>query len=79
MIHDAVTLERQGIPTLAVSHDRFEAAARAQARILGLGSLQVLVVPQPKPGEDVASQRQSAEVVFDQAVRALVRPAAQPA
>ena len=79
MIHDAVTLERQGIPTLAVSHDRFEAAARAQARVLGLGTLEILVVPQPKPGEDPDSQQRSVEAAFDQAVRALVRPARQPA
>ncbi len=79
MIHDTVALERKGIPTLAISHDRFEAAARGQAEVLGLKDVALLVVPQPRPGEGPEAQRRSAEVVFDEAIRALVRPAPRPA
>ena len=50
-MHDTVRLERKGIPTVALVHDRFEVAARTQARILGLPSARIVILPEGKPGE----------------------------
>ncbi len=39
-------MERQGIPTVSLVHDRFDSAATAQARAMGLPDLPRAVVPQ---------------------------------
>lgn len=54
-MHDAAAFERTGLPTVTVSHDNFEAAARAQARGLGLPDLPLAVFPRPQPGWDEAT------------------------
>lgn len=50
-MHDMVRLERKGVPTVALVHDRFEVAARTQARILGLPSAKIVILPEGTPGE----------------------------
>lgn len=44
-MHDAVELERRGIPTVVVATPGFAALAVEQAAALGLGGLRVLTVP----------------------------------
>jgi len=54
-MHDAAAFERLGLPTVTVSHDNFEAAARTQARALGLATLPLAVFSRPQPGWDEAT------------------------
>ncbi|OGA35309.1 MAG: hypothetical protein A3G80_07635 [Betaproteobacteria bacterium RIFCSPLOWO2_12_FULL_62_13b] len=50
-MHDTVRLERKGIPTVVLVHDRFEVAAKSQARILGLPSAKIVILREGLPGE----------------------------
>ncbi len=47
-MHDAIALEKRGIPTTVVVHDNFERAARTQARTMGLPDLPLAVMPRPR-------------------------------
>jgi hypothetical protein len=44
-VHDAVELERRGIPTVVVATPGFAPLAAEQASALGLAGLRVLTVP----------------------------------
>ena len=44
-MHDAVELERRGIPTVVVATPGFAALAAEQAAALGLAGLRVVTVP----------------------------------
>jgi hypothetical protein len=46
-IHDAVALEKAGVPTIAVCTKPFATFARAQAKSLGLADLRVLILDHP--------------------------------
>jgi len=46
-VHDAVTLEQHGKPSVAIVCSEFESHARNMARFLGHGDLKVLVMPYP--------------------------------
>ncbi|MBI4504998.1 MAG: hypothetical protein HY691_05645 [Chloroflexi bacterium] len=48
-MHDAVALERQGIPTVVVAHHTFAFAAATQAKTMGLADLPLVVMPRPEP------------------------------
>lgn len=48
-MHDAVALERRGVPAVVVAHDSFAYAAQTQARVMGLPDLPVAVMPRPDP------------------------------
>ena len=47
-MHDAIALEKQGIPTTVVVHDTFERAASTQSKIMGLPDLPLAVMPRPR-------------------------------
>ena len=49
-MYDAVEMERRGIPTITITHDTFEDAARLHAETMGLPSLPLLVEPLPESG-----------------------------
>jgi hypothetical protein len=44
-VHDAVGLERRGIPTVTVCTERFLVAAQAQAEALGVPDLRLITIP----------------------------------
>ena len=46
-VHDAVRLERHGIPTAAVGTAPFADEALAQARVLGIPDARMVFVPPP--------------------------------
>ena len=54
-VHDAVRLERLGLPTAAVGTEPFVDEALEQARLLGMPAFRMVLVPHPvqllTPGE----------------------------
>lgn len=46
-VHDAVRLERRGIPTAVVGTEPFIDEAIEQARVLGMPELRIVTVPHP--------------------------------
>lgn len=46
-LHDVVTLESRGIPTVSVGTEPFRAEAREQAEALGMADYQMLELPHP--------------------------------
>ena len=56
-MHDTVRLERKGLPAICLVHDRFEVAAKAQARVMGLPSARVIVIPEGTPDESRQQMR----------------------
>lgn len=49
-MRDAVELEKNGKPTVTISHDKFERASHIHARSLGMPDLVFLIEPAPKGG-----------------------------
>lgn len=64
---------------MSIAHDRFESAARAQAKGLGLPSLPLAVIPQADYWGTDEQVRQAADKVFADLERALTQPQAKPA
>jgi|TARA_B100000809_G_scaffold258534_1_gene301901 hypothetical protein len=64
-VWDAINLEKQGVAAVAVVHDVFEKAARAQAIALGMPDLRMVVYPQPKLSDVESSAPGSARQVVD--------------
>lgn len=79
MIQDAVTLERRGIPTIAICTDDFEKASRDQARLQGLADVRIAVVPKSwlHRGTEFhrEGERQAADAIFWTVLDALTAPA----
>ncbi|MBI2846379.1 MAG: hypothetical protein HYX82_00700 [Chloroflexi bacterium] len=46
-MHDAIELEKRGVPTVLLCTDQFIATAQATARIKGLPDYPFVVVPHP--------------------------------
>ncbi|MBI2907130.1 MAG: hypothetical protein HYX92_05680 [Chloroflexi bacterium] len=74
MVRDAAALEKRGIPTVTLVHDKFVPAARAQAKVLGLPSLQIASVPQPMPWETEEDERRKGSAVIETVVAMLTKP-----
>jgi hypothetical protein len=51
-VRDGINIIKTGRPVVVFVQDRFEAAARAQAKALGVPGLKMYVYPQYKPGGD---------------------------
>lgn len=62
---DAINLEKRGVATVAVVHDVFEKAARAQAFSLGMPDLRMVVFPQPELSDVESSAPEAARKVVD--------------
>lgn len=62
-----------------VSQDIFEAASKAQAQVLGMPDLQLVIAPQTKPGDSREKLQREAEEAYKKAVEGLTKPLAQPA
>ena len=76
-VHDTVTLERLGFPTVMFGTDEFTYLAHLESESLGLGALSRVVVPHPinaQPREAIAAK---AEAVREEVLRFLTTPAEQ--
>jgi hypothetical protein len=76
-VHDTVTLERLGFPTVMFGTHEFTYLAHLESESLGLGALSRVVVPHPinaQPREAIAAK---AEAVREQVLRFLTTPAEQ--
>jgi len=70
-VRDGIELERRGIPTVTISWERFEAAARAQAKELGMAQLPLAVIRETRLGETREDLRRKAEQVLDAVIGSL--------
>ncbi len=68
-VHDAVRLERRGVPTVAVGTEPFVDEALEQARVLGMPDYRMVFVAHPVQLLDVAGMH----ALADGAVLAIVR------
>jgi hypothetical protein len=73
-MRDTVSLEKRGVPSVALVHDRFEAAAKSQAKILNLISVKLVAIPEPHPGEAESEMSARIDSFWDEIIGALVRP-----
>ncbi|MFQ5520670.1 MAG: hypothetical protein ACE5FK_04670 [Candidatus Methylomirabilia bacterium] len=64
-------MELQGRPTITISHDTFERAARNHATAMGLPELPLLVEPAPKGGNLSKEARAVAEKSLERVLAAL--------
>jgi hypothetical protein len=67
-VHDAVRLERRGIPTAVVGTEPFIDEAIEQARVLGMPDLRIVTVPHPVQ----LLTREQVEELADQALDEVV-------
>ncbi|MFC1861415.1 hypothetical protein ACFLYL_04000 [Chloroflexota bacterium] len=72
-MHDTVKLEERGIPAVALVHDRFEAAAHSQAKILGLATTRVVSIPEPHLGEPATELSIRIDHAWSDIIGALVK------
>jgi hypothetical protein len=76
-VRDAVAIELSGKPSVTLSHDVFERAARAQARALGLPNLKLIIEPSPTGGNLTNDPSGIGEKVIEDVVDGLMeRPSA---
>lgn len=66
-------LERKGIPAICLVHDRFEVAARVQAKAMGLPSLKIIVIPEGTPDEPPEQLREKIDKLWPDIVGGLTR------
>ena len=78
-VHDAVRLERRGVPTVAVGTEPFIDEALEQARLLGMPDYRMVWVPHPVQLLDRADVERLADAVLDAVVAALTDPSAPSA
>lgn len=70
-VHDAVTLEAHGKPSIVVVCSEFEQHARNMANFLGHGNLKVLVMPYPLEARPDDELHQIADEYFPKALELL--------
>jgi len=71
-VHDTVSFEIQGIPSVFLASTEFVEAATAQAEALGLPDVKRLFVPHPIQDATDAEMRMKAEAVFDSILGSLI-------
>jgi hypothetical protein len=49
-VSDAVTIEKEGLPTIMIGHTTFEGAARVHAKARGVPELPMLITAPPAAG-----------------------------
>jgi hypothetical protein len=76
-LHDAVTLEAKGIPSVLLCTDEFAPLARAESVAKGMGGLPLAVIPHPLADNRPHEVRAKAERVADEIVAILTRGAAE--
>lgn len=70
-MRDGIAFERHGIPTVVLAQDRFFPAAKAQAELLQLPDLNLVVVEQSRPWHTDEQRRQEVEKIRSQVVEGL--------
>jgi hypothetical protein len=71
-VHDAVELERRGLPTITLCHLEFEQQARRYAKALGLAELPLYVYPAPAGGNMAWNASELANEGIEQIIAAFV-------
>ena len=71
-MHDTVSFEIQGIPSVFLASTEFVEAATAQAEALGLPEVQRHFVPHPIQDATDAEMRAKADAVFDDILGSLI-------
>jgi hypothetical protein len=71
-VHDAIALEKQGIPTVTVCTDGFLAGGRMQAESLGMSQYPLLCVPQRYITATPEAVRELAEAALEEVVKRLL-------
>jgi hypothetical protein len=71
-VHDSLTVERLGIPAVAVATHEFRTAARAQAAALGRADHEVVIVPHPIQDQTPAEIAARADAVVAEIARRLL-------
>jgi hypothetical protein len=67
-VHDAISVERFGVPAAAVLTDQFTGTARVMADFLGLADYPVVVIDHPLSNNSDDEIRAKAELTARQAV-----------
>lgn len=75
-VHDAVRLERRGLPTVVVGTEPFLDEALEQAHVLGMPGYQVVLVPHPVQLLDEDALRTLADEAFPRIEARLTTPGA---
>ncbi len=70
-VHDAVRLERLGIPTAAVGTEPFVDEALEQARLLGMPAYRMVLIPHPVQLLSTAALHAVADAALQQIVARL--------
>jgi hypothetical protein len=69
-LHDAVELEKFGVPSLCVTTTQFDVLARVEATAMGLPDVQILAVPHPLgAGLPVDQVRDKADLMMDALIK----------
>lgn len=71
-MHDTVSFEIQGIPSVFLASTEFVEAATAQAEALGLPDVKRVFVQHPIQDATDAEMRMKAEAVFDSILGSLI-------
>jgi hypothetical protein len=71
-VHDAIALEKEGIPTVTVCTDGFLAGGRMQAESLGMPQYSILCVPQSYITYAPQAVRALAEAALEEVIKRLV-------
>ena len=73
-VHDAVELERRGVPTITFVSEAFATIGESHARIRGLTGLPVVTLPEPFGQLSADEVRQVIDSVFDNVVEISAAP-----
>ncbi|MBI2862408.1 MAG: hypothetical protein HYX89_06290 [Chloroflexi bacterium] len=65
-MRDGITLKKAGHPTVVFVHDKFEWAARVQAKAMGEPDLNIYVYPQYRPGASDEEEAAKAAKAFEE-------------
>lgn len=76
-LHDAVTLEAKGIPSVLLCTDEFAPLARAESVAKGMGGLPLAVIPHPLADNRPHEVRVKAEAIVAEIVAILTRDAGE--
>ena len=71
-MHDAIALEKQGIPTVTVCTADFFAGGRMQAAVLGMPHYPILCVPQSYITQSPPEVRVLAEACLEEVLKRLL-------
>ena len=77
VIHDAIKLEKRGIPTVSICSHEFAYLSRVQAQGLGMPHLAIVIIPHPIGGIDPKEVARKADDALDDMIAALTTPLEQ--